>query len=79
MRRSLNALTRGEQAYIDQVDGENALARRLADLGFVPGTRVACELVSPAGDPVAYRIRGALIALRRKDAGLVWVTEGEAS
>lgn len=76
MKRSLNALTRGEYAYIDQVDGENDLARRLADLGFVPGTRVACELVSPAGDPVAYRVRGTLIALRRRDAGYVWLAEG---
>lgn len=76
MKRTLNALTRGEYAYIDQVDGENTLSRRLADLGFVPGTRVECELISPAGDPAAYRVRGALIALRRKDAGLVRVREG---
>jgi len=79
VKRNLNALIRGEYAYIDQVDGENALSRRLADLGFVPGTRVECELVSPAGDPAAYRIRGALIALRRRDAGRVWVTEGAVS
>jgi DtxR family Mn-dependent transcriptional regulator len=39
--------------------------RRLLDLGLVPGTLVETELTSPGGDPVAYRIRGALIALRR--------------
>lgn len=39
--------------------------RRLLDLGLVPGTEVEAELVSPGGDPVAYRIRGALIALRK--------------
>ena len=39
--------------------------RRLLDLGLVPGTLVEAELAGPGGDPVAYRIRGALIALRK--------------
>ena len=39
--------------------------RRLLDLGVVPGTRLVAEMASPTGDPTAYRIRGALIALRR--------------
>jgi DtxR family Mn-dependent transcriptional regulator len=42
--------------------------RRLLDLGVVPGTEITAELVSTGGDPVAYRIRGALIALRRDQA-----------
>jgi DtxR family Mn-dependent transcriptional regulator len=42
--------------------------RRLLDLGVVSGTEIEAELVSLAGDPVAYRIRGALIALRREHA-----------
>ena len=42
--------------------------RRLLDLGVVRGTEIRPELVSAAGDPVAYRIRGALIALRRAQA-----------
>lgn len=47
--------------------------RRLLDLGFVPGTMVEAEMVSPSGDPVAYRIRGTLIGLRAEQAGLVQV------
>jgi DtxR family Mn-dependent transcriptional regulator len=39
--------------------------RRLLDLGIVPGTPVTSELSSVTGDPVAYLVRGALIALRR--------------
>ncbi len=45
--------------------------RRLLDLGVVRGTEITSELVSAAGDPVAYRIRGALIALRREQA--TWI------
>jgi DtxR family Mn-dependent transcriptional regulator len=48
-----------------------AQRRRLLDLGLVPGTEVTPELVSALGDPVAYRIRGALIALRMSEAAQV--------
>ena len=44
------------------------MCRRLFDLGLVPGTSVTCTAVSPAGDPAAYLIRGAVIAIRGKDA-----------
>ena len=40
--------------------------RRLLDLGVVPGTRIRSELASRSGDPTAFEIRGALIALRRE-------------
>jgi DtxR family Mn-dependent transcriptional regulator len=47
--------------------------RRLLDLGVVPGTRITTEFASPGGDPAAYLIRGALIALRRTQAELIQV------
>ena len=47
--------------------------RRLLDLGVVRGTPITPELASAAGDPVAYRIRGALIALRRSQAAWIHV------
>ncbi|HYG35582.1 MAG TPA: FeoA family protein, partial [Clostridia bacterium] len=47
--------------------------RRLLDLGFVAGTKVEVEMVSPGGDPTAYRVRGTLVALRREQAGLIRV------
>jgi DtxR family Mn-dependent transcriptional regulator len=47
--------------------------RRLLDLGLVPGTRVEAEYESATGDPVAFRIRGALIALRRDQAQWILV------
>jgi len=51
---------------------QGAQRRRLLDLGVVRGTVIVPELVSAAGDPVAYRIRGALIALRREQAS--WIS-----
>ena len=64
----LSALPEGESAYVTEVAAAPAMERRLTDLGLVRGTRVTCMLRSPAGDPCAYLIRGALIALRRADA-----------
>ena len=52
---------------------EGAQRRRLLDLGLVRGTSVTRELTSAGGDPVAYRIRGALIALRRTQAAWIRV------
>lgn len=51
--------------------------RRLLDLGLVQGTEVEAELVSPGGDPIAYRVRGALIALRRDQARMIYVTRDQ--
>lgn len=47
--------------------------RRLLDLGVVPGTMITVSFTSPGGDPAAYLIRGALIALRRTQAELIQV------
>ncbi len=47
--------------------------RRLLDLGFVPGSEVVAEMASPLGDPVAYRVRGAVVALRRNQAAQIRV------
>lgn len=47
--------------------------RRLLDLGLLPGTEVQAEIRSPAGDPTGYRIRGAVIALRKEQADQVQV------
>jgi len=47
--------------------------RRLLDLGVVRGTEIEAAFGSAAGDPVAYRVRGALIALRREQADWIRV------
>lgn len=75
---TLDALRVGQWGRIAEVQTEPAMRRRLMDLGLVPGTAVSCTAVSPAGDPAAYLVRGAVIALRRRDArgvrlaGLPW-------
>lgn len=68
-------LPEGQRARVVGLTGgcRGAERRRLLDLGFVPGSVVEASLASPAGDPMAYLVRGALIALRREQARLVRV------
>ncbi|HEX9749965.1 MAG TPA: FeoA family protein [candidate division Zixibacteria bacterium] len=66
-------LSLGESSSVLKLDAEGADRRRLMDLGFIPGSRVEALRRSPLGDPVAYRIRGAVIALRRADAGRIHI------
>ena len=65
---SLSALRVGPSAYVAEIQADEAMRRRLLDLGLIRGTRVTCTAKSPAGDPAAYLIRGAVIALRGRDA-----------
>nr|MBP6669933.1 ferrous iron transport protein A [Gemmatimonadales bacterium] len=72
---SLAALRPGESAQVVRIAAacQGPARRRLLDLGVVPGTVITAEYASPGGDPVAYQIRGALIALRRVQAELIQV------
>ena len=65
---SLSALRVGQSAYVAEIQADEAMRRRLLDLGLIRGTRVTCTAKSPAGDPAAYLIRSAVIALRGRDA-----------
>lgn len=68
---SLALLRPGEQGRIVQIHCNGFLRRRLLDLGLVPGTLVEAVMSSPWGDPVAYRVRSSLLAIRREDAGKI--------
>ena len=65
---TLDELKPNMTATVTSLHSSGPNRRRLMDLGIVSGTQVSVEMVSPLGDPVAYRIRGAVIALRRKQA-----------
>ena len=66
----LSSLNRGEKAEVIRISRacRGTQRRRLMDLGIVPGTIISMEMPSAGGDPKAYNIRGALIALRREQA-----------
>ena len=51
--------------------------RRLMDLGIVPGTKIEAELESLTGDPVAYRVRGTTVALRKQQTEKIYLVNEE--
>lgn len=70
---SLNTLRVGESGQIIKLGNADGMRRRLQDIGLVEGTTVSCVQKSPWGDPAAYLIRGAVIALRASDASHILV------
>lgn len=70
---TLANLPLGEEAVVCDILSDGPVRRRLMDLGLVAGTRVRALFRSPSGDPVAYEIRGAVIALREEQASRVTI------
>ena len=74
---ALDALPLGEESVVDAVDLPEGAARRLLELGFVPGTRVAAAWSAPGGDPRVYRVDGTEVALRRETAAKIRVRNAD--
>ena len=66
--RTICALHPGQTGIVRRLLSTGSIRRRLLDIGMIQGTPVECLGRSPAGDPSAYRIRGAVIAIRSEDA-----------
>jgi len=69
----LHRLSLGTCGKVAQLTAEGPARRRMLDLGLISGTRVQALQKSPSGDPVAYEIRGAVIALRSEEASHIIV------
>ncbi len=67
---TLASLEKGQSAVITGFAPEcrQEVRQRLLDLGFVRGSSISVENVSPLADPVAYNIHNTQIALRKSDA-----------
>ena len=71
--KSLKDLKQGQKAKVKSILSTGSIRRRLQDIGLIEGTDVECLQKSPAGDPVAYLIRGAVIALRSEDSSNILI------
>lgn len=73
MEMTLDALREGACGQITALEARGALRRRLLDFGLIEGTEIRCLRISPPGSPVLYRVRGTMLALRRRDAEYIRV------
>jgi DtxR family Mn-dependent transcriptional regulator len=67
----LTALPPGSAGRVVTLRSRGLARRRLLDLGVTPGAVIERVFTSPFGEPTAYRVRGALIALRTEQAGQI--------
>lgn len=64
---TLHDLTPGQTATVHRLLHTGGMRRRLQEIGLLPGTPVTCLGYSPGGDPGAYQILDAVIAIRWED------------
>jgi len=60
-------------ARVKELTAKDLSRRRMLDLGLISDTMVEALRQSPSGDPVAYQIRGTVIALRAEEAAQIFV------
>lgn len=70
---TLSQLAVGEHAYVVSILSNGRMRRRILDLGLTPNANIECVGRSPSGDPSAYLIRGAVVAIRAVDANNIIV------
>ena len=73
--RDLLSLPLGRSGRVRCLRAGEGIGRRLMDLGFTPGAEMVCLLAAPGNGMRAYRIRGAVIALRRGEARTIVLEE----
>jgi ferrous iron transport protein A len=66
--RTLAQLPEGEAGVLDRLDLPEDIARRLMELGFLPGHIIVPARSAPGGEPRVYRVDGSEVALRRETA-----------
>jgi len=70
---TLDTLPIGQSANITEIQGDDAIAIRLMEMGLTEGEEIRVLAVAPLGDPVEYEIRGYRLSLRRTEARRVLV------
>lgn len=69
----LHELPKGSMGKVIKLNSMGASRRRMLDLGLIVGTNVRLLRKSPQGDPIAYRIRGSVIAFRLEESSKIIV------
>ena len=64
------------QLLVDYITADGALKRHFLDMGITKGVVVTMERIAPFGDPVAVRLRGYSLSLRREEAKKIVLEAG---
>jgi len=72
-QRTMADLKMGERGILDRLDLPEDLARRLMELGFLPGHEVIPARRAPGGGPRVFRVDGSEVALRHDTAAKLFL------
>lgn len=70
---TLKDLLPGQKAVVVSLSSQGELGRRLRDMGITPGAEMEMLRYAPLKDPIAYRLSGCVLALRKKEAEKILV------
>lgn len=73
-KTTLNKLKINSTGIIDKLNNTGSIRRRMLDLGLVQGTKITPVFISPAGNPIAFEVRGTILSIRNEDSSLIEVT-----
>lgn len=65
----------GTTAKVKNVSGNDAISKRLMEMGIVPGVSLKVIKSAPFGDPIEIRVRGYNLAMRRNEAEAIEISE----
>ncbi len=71
----LDELKVGETAFVEKIEGEGRVRRRLLDMGITSGAEIYLRKKAPLGDPIEITLRGYELTLRKTEAKAVSVVK----
>ena len=71
--KTLREVPVGATVKVVKLHGEDAVKRRIMDMGITRGTQVYVRKVAPLGDPIEVTVRGYELSLRKADAAMIEV------
>ena len=72
--KTLKEVKVGDTVVVTRLNGEDAVRRRIMDMGITKGTQIFVRKVAPLGDPIEVNIRGYELSLRKADAEMIEVS-----
>lgn len=73
MNQSLAGLKPGQSGIVEQLTAQGAIKRHFLDMGITKGVRITVERIAPFGDPIAVRLRGYSLSLRKEEAAKIQI------
>lgn len=75
MEKILREMKVDDTGIVVRVDGGGELAKRIRDMGVVPGSEIVVVGRAPLYDPVAIKVKGTVMTLRNSEADHIIVKE----